>query len=123
MPYEGGGRNENGALDELGFYDEEPFADAARYSSPNRASLVIHHHRSPDEAMSHLMALYEFGVDQTMRFIGPKKGIFTLITRPTKPSCADAVLADNIIGQDTWDVARATRRRAHRAICHASSRW
>jgi len=119
-----------------GLHDQEPFANencyelensARRYlgtieriaistldPSIDRVSLVIRYHPSEESALGYLVGLEDFGAYSTDHWISStEEGVFTLISRPTKPSwpgpliiyCADNVPADNCLGEECWAVA------------------
>jgi hypothetical protein len=127
-------------LDERRLYHVEPFVfnhytlteeddDARRYPGTierkairtldpavDCVSLVIRHHRSPEQASGYLTGLDDFSVDCGDEPIcRTEEGIFTLITRPTNlvwPGpliiyCVDKVPADDCLGEDNWQVAIA----------------
>jgi hypothetical protein len=127
-------------LDEFGCYDEPPFVGANHYclGEPDRdrypgtleiaamrsldpavdeASLVVRYFRTPEAASGYHEALLDYGA-ATNQHAGcrTEHGIFTLITRPTRPSwpgpliiyCVDSVPVNyNVIGEDSWEVAMA----------------
>jgi hypothetical protein len=124
-------------LDDLRFHDRVPYAGYNHYTltnegddawcyfgtterkairTPNaaidRVSLVIHYHRS----FAYFKGLDDFGADyRDEPILRSDEGIFTLITRPTKLSWpgpliiygVDTVAANNIAGEDSWEVAIA----------------
>jgi len=128
-------------LDEMEDYDQEPFtgfnhytllgenSENVRYAGTCKrkavrtldptidcVSLVIRHHLSREEARAYYFGLDDCSADTRMApFYKNEDGIFTLITRPTRPSwpgpliiyCADGVPADNPFGESSWEVAVA----------------
>ena len=73
-------------------------------------------HESSEEALTYYEGLSDYGADYCGDPICQNDdGIFTLITRPTRSSwpgpliiyCAANVPADNVIGEDSWELAVA----------------
>jgi hypothetical protein len=98
--------------------DERYFGTIERtaISSFDHVSLEIHDQKPRDEGLAYLCCLEDhFGADHEADLIFNNEAIFTLITRPTRPRWprplfiyrVDSVPADNLSGEDSWEIAIA----------------